>query len=314
MKYWIALWAILIPCGVFAASTDLTIGQNDIAFSPSTPTLGVTGKIYATIHNVGPVDAEGTIHFYDNENLIGTKPFSARGKGLPEDIWLTWTPTSNGTHSIRVNITVDGGDTNSGNNTTSVSVKIDKDTDGDGISDTVDDDIDGDGLTNAQEKAIGTDPYKYDTDQDGVDDYRDVYPLDPNRSKKEVIAVVSPALNAIPPKVVIIPKPISKLIPPKTVITAKAIPAPVILSDASEPVVQAIPPVQELPAVSGTVLGEATSIAPTSTPAVVIKDTSEIKNTAQPFDWSVILWIVSGLLGATAAGFAFIAWRRDQTD
>jgi len=42
-------------------------------------------------------------------------------------------------------------------------------------------DIDGDGLTNAQELAIGTDPFNPDTDGDGHNDGSDYYPLDPTR-------------------------------------------------------------------------------------------------------------------------------------
>jgi outer membrane protein OmpA-like peptidoglycan-associated protein len=42
------------------------------------------------------------------------------------------------------------------------------------IGDSDDDDSDGDGLTNGYEKSIGTDPYKADTDGDGLSDYEEV--------------------------------------------------------------------------------------------------------------------------------------------
>jgi hypothetical protein len=48
------------------------------------------------------------------------------------------------------------------------------DLDGDGAGDACDDDIDGDGLTNAQELALGTDPYNPDTDGDGLADGAEV--------------------------------------------------------------------------------------------------------------------------------------------
>jgi hypothetical protein len=48
------------------------------------------------------------------------------------------------------------------------------DMDGDGIGDACDGDIDGDGQTNAQEQALGTDPYNPDTDGDGLTDGQEV--------------------------------------------------------------------------------------------------------------------------------------------
>jgi hypothetical protein len=44
-------------------------------------------------------------------------------------------------------------------------------------------DTDGDGLTDAQEEALGTDPYDVDTDGDGVSDLDDAYPLDITRTE-----------------------------------------------------------------------------------------------------------------------------------
>ena len=52
------------------------------------------------------------------------------------------------------------------------------DTDGDKTSDLVDSDIDNDALYNWEEEKNGTDPYKRDSDSDGVLDKLDSYPLD----------------------------------------------------------------------------------------------------------------------------------------
>src|SRR3989339_124914 len=66
------------------------------------------------------------------------------------------------------------------------------DTDGDGTPDATDSDIDNDGIYNWVETNNGTDPYKADTDGDGTRDKQDAYPLDPNRSKLEVVASAEP--------------------------------------------------------------------------------------------------------------------------
>jgi len=56
------------------------------------------------------------------------------------------------------------------------------DTDCDEIIDTLDDDIDNDGLSNSVEEDLGTNPYKVDTDGDGVNDKEDIFPLDKTES------------------------------------------------------------------------------------------------------------------------------------
>lgn len=61
------------------------------------------------------------------------------------------------------------------------------DSDNDGIDDKVDPDDDNDGLTDLKEKELGTNPLNPDTDGDGVNDGQDAYPLDPNRSKKQLV-------------------------------------------------------------------------------------------------------------------------------
>lgn len=66
-----------------------------------------------------------------------------------------------------------------------------------GISDT-NADPDGDGLTNADEILRGTNLYRPDTDGDTVDDYADLFPLDPARS-----ALVPTPGDIVPPEIVI---------------------------------------------------------------------------------------------------------------
>src|SRR3989339_896675 len=77
-------------------------------------------------------------------------------------------------------------------NPTDGSVFTPPDTDHDGAPDATDSDIDNDGIYNWVETGDGTDPYKADTDGDGTRDKQDAYPLDPNRSKLEVVASAEP--------------------------------------------------------------------------------------------------------------------------
>jgi hypothetical protein len=150
------------------------------------------------------------------------KAISAKADGLAEEIWQSWKPKTVGTHTIDIRLATDENISDSfpDNNAGQITVFVDKDTDGDGIGDSVDPDIDGDGVPNAQdqfpldptmskdtdhdgiddgvdtdidndglynwdEKTIGTNPAKYDTDGDGVGDKEDAFPLDPKRWKPE---------------------------------------------------------------------------------------------------------------------------------
>ncbi len=72
-----------------------------------------------------------------------------------------------------------------------------KDSDKDGIGDNADNDDDNDGITDDQEIKNGTDPFKKDSDGDGVDDATDAYPLDPKKNKKEIIRDLFKAVTGV---------------------------------------------------------------------------------------------------------------------
>jgi hypothetical protein len=169
---------------VAAALYDVSVRAVDVSFSPPELILGTPTRIYATLTNEGERDVEGTVRFYDNDILIGSKPFSVRANLRPEDAWVRWTPQGYGAHSIRIQVENDDAflDAVPGNNRVTVEAFIDRDTDGDGVPDQNDDDRDSDGVLNADEVTKGTDPLRRDTDGDGVDDPRDLFPLDPRRS------------------------------------------------------------------------------------------------------------------------------------
>ena len=183
--------ALLVPSLLFgfiretrAAFYDVAIEAADISFSPPELIIGTNTRIYATIANVGQRDVEGAVRFYEGENLIGSKPFSVRAAVRPEDAWVSWTPLSYGATTIRVVVENDDAfaDGVPANNSATLSVFVDRDTDRDGVPDREDDDQDNDLILNTDELTRGTDPLRADTDGDGVNDRTDAYPLDPRRS------------------------------------------------------------------------------------------------------------------------------------
>ncbi|KAA0206970.1 hypothetical protein EDM68_00025 [Candidatus Uhrbacteria bacterium] len=205
----------LSPIPAYAADCILSIRSQDISITPVAPFLNQSARIYATVQPACDQDAEGSVLFYANGALIGNKPISYKQAGRAEEVWVNWRPTEYGETTIRVDTKGEGGEVG---DSASITLFIDRDTDGDGIGDredpdddndgvpdgqdqfpldpnktrdtdgdgqddSVDSDDDNDGLYDFEEEQIGTNPKKYDTDGDGVGDKQDAYPLDPKRSK-----------------------------------------------------------------------------------------------------------------------------------
>jgi len=257
-RWFFALAIALAPLSTYAADYDILIPSGGITVDHTPIMLGQTVKIYVTVNNLGDKDTEGTSIFMDNGANIGMKAFSAKANGRPEDMWQTWKPSTTGNHTIKVKLVPDESifDPSPENNEAQITVFVDKDTDGDGVGDSVDPDIDGDSVPNAQdqfptdpnmskdtdgdgvddsvdtdidndglynweEKTIGTDPTKYDTDGDGYSDKEDAYPLDPKRWKKEVPVTQSPSNNQAGTASVVTalatnPAPVSNAVSPAT--------------------------------------------------------------------------------------------------
>ncbi len=198
-----------------AADCILSIRSQDISIVPAKPFLNQSARVYATVHPECGRDAEGNVLFYANDALIGNKPISYKSAGHAEEVWVNWRPSEYGETTIRIDTKGEGGEVG---DTASVTLFIDRDTDGDGIGDredpdddndgvpdgqdshptdptrsrdtdgdgiddSTDSDDDNDGLYDFEEENIGTNPKKYDTDGDGVGDKQDAYPLDPKRSE-----------------------------------------------------------------------------------------------------------------------------------
>lgn len=161
------------------AKTDLSILETGLTLSKDEPFDGDSIRIYARIFNTGDTDANGHVIFLINgKDTGGPQPISVRINTY-DDVFIDWT-TKTGNYNIEAKIAdVNPPDENSENNQ---AIKkdffVDLDTDHDGIGDKKDIDADGDGLTNEEEKTKGTNPLKSDSDDDGINDKIDVFPLD----------------------------------------------------------------------------------------------------------------------------------------
>ena len=172
----------LIPLPGYAITCQVDMNQNSITFSPQIVLENRSTRVYAILTSTCAEDMEGTLRFYDQGALINGKSFSIRANGRPEEVWTTWLPKNVGDHEIAVEVTADvDSPATFPNRRVTLPVAVERDTDGDGITDRLDSDMDNDGISNEDEVRAGTDPLRLDTDGDGADDKSDAFPLDPNR-------------------------------------------------------------------------------------------------------------------------------------
>lgn len=292
---------------VSAALYDASISSNDITFSPEELILGDAVRIYATITNAGERDIEGTVSFYEDDTLIGTKLFSIRANLRPEDAWVRWTPQVYGSRTIRVVVDNDPvyTDGTPANNTVSVTAFIDRDADQDGVPDQQDDDRDNDTILNRDEVTRGTDPVNRDTDGDGVDDAKDVFPLDAKRSvtPPPVPTSTTRVVTPVParPRVVVAPTPtvaqaptVRNMVPAPTSLTTLTTSSPLILEPTSTEVLAEVTSTPEL-----LVLEPVAPLAVSSTPT----------SPAPSNRWNAIL-AAAAVLSAGAAGMFVWLGRR----
>lgn len=218
---------IFFPFDTGASACDLVIAPGSLVVAQASVMLGQRVKIYVTLDGVCGDDIEGAATFFEQGSAIGSKPFSIRSSGKSEEVWMSWIPSKEGSREIRVDAV--GSTDNpplSLNRSASIGVIVDRDTDSDGIPDRIDTDRDNDGLSDEEEAKIKTDPLRMDTDQDGMDDKRDAFPLDPDRTK-----LPSPPLPPPPP--ILPPAPV--LTPTHSPASAAALPTKVIARPSSAP-------------------------------------------------------------------------------
>jgi len=108
---------------------DLTLTPSDISFNPTTPTIGDTVTINATIHNLGKTNATATVSFYDDDPnnggaLIGKDDIAVWANATAK-AQIEWTPKVEGEHDIHVVVDdVSPGDGNEENNVASKKVEV----------------------------------------------------------------------------------------------------------------------------------------------------------------------------------------------
>lgn len=165
---------------VFAC--EIHMMQDDIVFRPSALIKDQLTHVYVSITSLCNEDTEGSVVFMVDGESIGTKAFSLRANGKPEEVWITWTPHDYAKHMFGVMIRSDQAVLT---DTITREIFVDRDTDQDGTPDQRDADNDNDGVLDVDEIKQKTDPWRPDTDGDGVDDKTDVFPIDMKRSTLE---------------------------------------------------------------------------------------------------------------------------------
>lgn len=216
-----ALVAILFsaPFPALAAQIDLGFG-NDAVYLVGSLISGKTVRLYASVRNLGTLDAEGYVQFYQGTVLVGqSQVISVRANGLADEVFVDFVvPVSS--FNIRGELLgVNPADENPANNTyvTTVfnplvdsdgdGVLDDKDNcaaisnpdqanlDGDTWGDACDKDRDGDGILDTRDNCtVNSNVDQRDLDSDGVGDVCD--PID-NRPKPAP-TVSSPSISGSP--------------------------------------------------------------------------------------------------------------------
>ena len=174
---------------------DISINSEDLGFSTGNYLEGQSIRIYATTKNNSTRDLLGVVRFFDNDNQIGADQVISIFSGKTDDVFVDWSP-SFGSHKIAAKIfpwdtTLD----DPSNNWVVTNIYVVQDTDHDGTPNTSDLDDDNDGVNDDKDAYPLNPNEQYDTDgdgigdnsdqdddNDGVPDNSDDLPLDPNET------------------------------------------------------------------------------------------------------------------------------------
>jgi len=198
LSSFLLVFAFAISPAFAAFNKDLSLGSGDIR-GPSSMLLNGIARIYATVHNNSSSDLSGVVKFYDEsvQRFIGTDQPVSIVAGKTDDVFIDWSGDTLGVHIIAVRVVPwFTEEDDPANNKGSVTIYVDRDSDGDGVVDREDVDDDNDAVPDRadafplnSEESVDTDGDRVgnnadlDDDGDGIFDVEDAFPLDANESK-----------------------------------------------------------------------------------------------------------------------------------
>ncbi len=162
----------------FTIETDPSvITQTDtiIVSDPITPV-----RVYLNSSNLTTTDQTVWGNFWLNDQLIQENIKIFLAKDTNDKVWIDSELTNTGLYTYRILITAAPLPSEQIIAEQTLTVHIERDSDKDGIIDQNDSDQDNDGISNTIERSQGTNPLKFDTDEDGYSDRWDAFPTNEN--------------------------------------------------------------------------------------------------------------------------------------